>query len=463
MALHAQKPVPFKLLAGFMLTALLAFFLGVAYVNAQAGGVSDVFHSYFDPAGKQELLGVTPTCSTAVANGLAGATDCTTATSGGATSTLTNFTGISPENIAPYAAVANYALNAPGAGGLDTVKPDDVTSINTSPGAVPGTVNLAWDNTQHLNDSTMDHFTILYADNPIDNSNYTSATVAGITATSANTFIVNGLVPGDFKFFTVQAIDKAGNVSDIVESPFEQSATTSGGGTDTNPPEAPAFELSPVANMTDGPGGMRVLVKTPGTPDATLSHYNVYASASSFIPGGVPAGISSGTIKLLATLSATQNGITVPEYASGPVRSYQIGGLTPSTTFYFIVEAVDGAGNKTLAGSVKSAVTGKLPSGSMTFAQPGEQFVLCQPSGCSGTQSGVSASNSLQVSCSAGQTPLSCGGLVDAGSGSVRKIEYKPLYTQSPPGDAINGCRLSWTTSGTVPQVAVYAVCMKTA
>ena len=137
------------------------------------------------------------------------------------------------------------------------------------------------------------------------------------TASGATSFNVTGLNPAATYYFVVRAKDETGNIDSNV---IEMSATT------LTPPDttAPGFDgVSSVAAASSTALNLSWSAAEDNITTPSDIVYNIYMSTSS---GG----------ENLATPSAT---------TGAGVTSYSVTGLSPDTTYYFIVRAKDEAGN----------------------------------------------------------------------------------------------------------------------
>lgn len=139
-----------------------------------------------------------------------------------------------------------------------------------------------------------------------------------VTDPGVTTVTIDGLNPGEEYFFVVRARDEADNVD---SNTVEQSATTLSE-PDTTPP-----------NFTG------VISATAVSSSAVDLTWN--AAADNVTP-------ESGIVYDIyySTLSEGQN-FSVPNVSTPPgVLAHTVTGLSPSTTYYFVVRARDGAGNR---------------------------------------------------------------------------------------------------------------------
>jgi fibronectin type 3 domain-containing protein len=159
---------------------------------------------------------------------------------------------------------------------------------------------------------------------------------SGVTGT---TYSNTGLTASTTYYYVVEAFDSVGS-----SGPSSQaSATTqSSGGSCSAVPSAPTG-LTAAASSSSAIG-LNWNAVTPPT-NCTISSYSVYGSTTS--------GFTPGTGNLIAS------GVTSTSYSDS--------GLSPSTTYYFVVEAVDAFGTST-ASAQQSATTQTAGSGTEIVA-----------------------------------------------------------------------------------------------
>ena len=138
---------------------------------------------------------------------------------------------------------------------------------------------------------------------------------------TANSYSSTGLNPSTKYYYRVAAVDKAGNIGQLSSQISKTTATP------PPPPPPPADTTPPVkvTGLTVTPVSTSQLnLAWNKNPDSDVTHYNVYRSTTngfSVNPGVTPAvGTSDTTL-------------------------YSSSGLSSSTTYYYKVAAVDGAGN----------------------------------------------------------------------------------------------------------------------
>src|SRR3972149_6080085 len=137
------------------------------------------------------------------------------------------------------------------------------------------------------------------------------------TASGATSFNVTGLNPSSTYYFIVRAKDETGNIDSNL---IEMSATT------LTPPDttAPGFDgVSSVAAVSSTVLNLSWSAAEDNITTSSNIVYNIYMSTT---PGGENLAIPSATTGAGAT-------------------SYSVTGLSPDTTYYFIVRAKDEVGN----------------------------------------------------------------------------------------------------------------------
>jgi len=173
------------------------------------------------------------------------------------------------------------------------------------------------------------------------------STTGGFTPSSSNqiassltgtTYADSGLTASTTYYYVVEAVDAAGS-----SAPSSQaSAETLGGSSCSAVPSAPAG-LTATASSSSAIGLSWTAVTPPA--NCTISSYKLYGSTTN--------GFTPGSGNLISTVS------------SG--TTYSDTGLSASTTYYFVVEAVDAFGNS-VASTQQSATTQAAASGSEVLA-----------------------------------------------------------------------------------------------
>ena len=158
---------------------------------------------------------------------------------------------------------------------------------------------------------------------------YNFSAPAFTTAPGETSATLGSLSPSSTHYFIVRAEDAAGNVD---TNTVERSATTLSG-PDTTPP-----------NFT-------------GVISATaLSSSSIQLSWNAAVDNATPQGSIVYDI-YRATSSGAQN-FAVPNYSTDPgATGHTVTGLSPSTTYFFVVRARDGAGNRDVNLLERSATT----------------------------------------------------------------------------------------------------------
>ncbi len=107
----------------------------------------------------------------------------------------------------------------------DNINPGKITDLSATTGNQAGTVILTWTATgDDGNVGTASSYIIKYYTSAINDSNWNSAfDIEGEPlpqpAGNSETYTVTGLIPGQTYYFAIRALDKAGNMSDISNSP----------------------------------------------------------------------------------------------------------------------------------------------------------------------------------------------------------------------------------------------------
>lgn len=110
-------------------------------------------------------------------------------------------------------------------GQMDTIKPGSINDVSAITGEQSGTVILTWTATGDDGDTgKASSYIIRYFTTAIDSNNWDSAfDVDGEpspqSAGNRETFTITGLSPGQTYYFAVRALDEAGNISDVSNSP----------------------------------------------------------------------------------------------------------------------------------------------------------------------------------------------------------------------------------------------------
>lgn len=149
---------------------------------------------------------------------------------------------------------------------------------------------------------------------------YRNNTFLGSTGNNSTTFNVTGLTASTSYSFFVRALDAAGNIS--ANSNTINVTTTAGGGNDTQPPSTPTNLAA--SNITST---SLTLNWTASTDNVGVTNYNIYRNNNYLASTG-----SSAT-------------------------TFNVVGLTASTTYSFFVRALDAAGNLSNASTSINATT----------------------------------------------------------------------------------------------------------
>jgi len=182
----------------------------------------------------------------------------------------------------------------------------------------------------------------------ISSYNVYSSTTSGFTPSSSNliasgvtgtSYSSTGLAASTTHYYVVEALDSDG--TSIAST--QVAATTQSGGTSCSVVSSSPVGLEASAVSSSGIGLSWSGVSAPA--NCVISSYSVYGSTVS--------GFTPSSSNLIAS------GVTGTSYSNT--------GLTASTTYYYVVEAVDGAGNSA-ASAQASAETSAAASGSEMVA-----------------------------------------------------------------------------------------------
>jgi chitodextrinase len=255
-------------------------------------------------------------------------------------------------NISPLSNVITFTTLV----STDTTAPSAITSLTAS-SPTQTTVLLSW--TSPGDDGvvgTSTSYDIRYSTSLITNANWASATqVSGepspLVAGTAQSFTVPGLSPSTTYYFAIKAIDDSGNISDL--SNIATAATLVS--TDISAPSAVA-DLA-ASNATQS--STLLSWTSPGDDGAigTASSYDIRYSTSN---------ITSDN-----WASATQVSGEPAPLVEGTSQSMTINSLSPSTTYYFAIRAIDNAGNVSALSNIASITTlssPPIPSATLTFS-----------------------------------------------------------------------------------------------
>ena len=207
-----------------------------------------------------------------------------------------------------------------GSGIPDTTQPVQVAGLTVTP--VGSTqLNLAWTaNTE----SDLNHYNVYRGTTA--GFAVTLGTTTPLATPTANSYQNTGLSPSTTYYYKVSAVDNAGNIGPLSA---ERSGTT-GATADTTPPGQVVGLGVTTASST------QLNLAWTQNPESDRNHYNVYRST---------------TAGFAVTL-----GTTTP-VGTPTTNSYQNTGLSPSTTYYYKVSAVDNTGNIGPFSAERSGVT----------------------------------------------------------------------------------------------------------
>lgn len=250
----------------------------------------------------------------------------------------------------------------------DLSPPGDITNLKAVTGSQDGEVNLTWtspgDN-GFIGDLINGSFRLQYSTLPItsfvDPANIVIATNAAVLSTQS--YVVQGLAPGDTYYFAMVALDQYGN----------RSNWSIGGG--NNPQSFARAKFTPAApnlinDLAASPGAgegdvdlrWTAPASFPGLPTASYQLRFATFSVASL------AGDTTAWFNLAAANSVSVTSSKPP----GGVENYAVKGLSPGATFYFGIKSVDssGGGSAIDAGSSGGAQAFSLPR-NLPPAQPG--------------------------------------------------------------------------------------------
>ncbi|MBI4691319.1 MAG: Ig-like domain-containing protein, partial [Nitrospirae bacterium] len=187
-------------------------------------------------------------------------------------------------------------------------------------------INLSWNAAADNITSSSNIVYLIYMSTTSGGQNL--AVPSFTTSAGATSYTVTGLSPTTTYYFIVRAKDEAGNI-------------------DTNTVEISATTLTPSDTTPPTFGGL-VSATTLSSSEISLS-WNAAADNVT----------SSANIAYLIYMSATSGGqnFSTPTSVVKGATSKTISGLTPSTTYYFVVRAMDEAGNIDSNTIEKSATT----------------------------------------------------------------------------------------------------------
>lgn len=207
-------------------------------------------------------------------------------------------------------------MESPDFAGLSAINSITETSLTLS--WLPGDDNLTpQDKLQYL----------IYRSETQGGENFASpnfTTGSGITS-----FPVTGLSPATTYYFVVRAKDETGNID---SNSVEMSATT------LSPPDTTAPDFDGIVSVAAVSSTVLDLSWSPAVDNITESPNIVYNIYMSITPGG--------------------ENLASPNFTTGGgATSYSVTGLSPDTTYYFIVRAKDEAGNIDSNSMERSATT----------------------------------------------------------------------------------------------------------
>jgi fibronectin type 3 domain-containing protein len=214
--------------------------------------------------------------------------------------------------------------------GGDSTPPAQVAGLMVTP--VSSTqLNLAWTaNTE----PDLNHYNVYRG--TIAGFPVTLGTTVPTFTPITNSISDTGLSPSTTYYYKVAAVDNFGNIGLLST---EGSATTNSGADITPPAQVAGLMVTPVSST-------QLNLAWTANTEPDLNHYNVYRGTSPGFP------VTLGT--------------TVPT-ATPTANSFSNSGLSPSTTYYYKVAAVDNSGNIGLLSTEGSGTTQIVQSYSILF------------------------------------------------------------------------------------------------
>ena len=153
------------------------------------------------------------------------------------------------------------------------------------------------------------------------------------TGTSTtNSYSLTGLKPSTKYYVKIAAVDNSGNMGSLSSAKSGKTKATASTQSDSPPQKVGGLSVSSISST-------QLNLKWTANKESDFSHYNVYKGTK-----------SSFTVTLGTT----------PPAGTSNTNSYSSTGLSPSTTYYYKVAAVDKGGH---IGSPSSATSGKTKSG----------------------------------------------------------------------------------------------------
>ena len=170
----------------------------------------------------------------------------------------------------------------------------------------------------------------------------TLGTTIPVATPTTSPYSNTGLSPSTTYYYKVSAVDNAGNIGTLSAERFATTSTPA----DTTPP-------AQVAGLSVTAVTAPVNLSWTANTEPDLNHYNVYRGTTAGFPVTV--------------------GTTIP-VATPTTSPYSNTGLSPSTTYYYKVSAVDNAGN---IGPLSTEQPGTTNTASVVFynvTSPGNSF-----------------------------------------------------------------------------------------
>ena len=153
------------------------------------------------------------------------------------------------------------------------------------------------------------------------------------TGTSTtNSYSLTGLKPSTKYYVKIAAVDDSGNIGTLSSAKSGKTKAAASTQTDSPPQKVGGLSVSSISST-------QLNLKWSANKEKDFSHYNIYKGTK-----------SSFTVTLGTT----------PPAGTSTTNSYSSTGLSPSTTYYYKVAAVDTAGH---IGSTSSGKSGKTKPG----------------------------------------------------------------------------------------------------
>ncbi len=260
------------------------------------------------------------------------------ATVGANTALVEQFTATANSSGEIVIAYSSGAVNQPSAAGVEIRSTSSCSTVPSAPTGLTATaasssiISLSWTAVTPPANCSISSYSVY------------GSTVSGFTPGSSNqiasgvtgtTYSTTGLTASTTYYYVVEAVDADGN-----SAASAQATATTQSSSCTTVPSAPTG-LTATASSSSAIGLSWTAVTPPA--NCTISSYSVYGSTTS--------GFTPSSSTLIA------GGVTGTSYSNT--------GLTASTTYYYVVEAVDAEGSS--SGSAQATATTQAAGGSMGY------------------------------------------------------------------------------------------------